>query len=298
VATVALADVHFSIGAGEIVAYLGKNGAGKSTTVKCLTGIIRPDAGVAEVAGFVPWQRRRDFFRQIGVLFGQRSQLIWDLPVRDSFELLAAQYAVSRAQYLRRLNELNELFDLRAIMANPARTLSLGQRVLADLCAVLLHSPKVLFLDEPTIGLDVVTKHNVRQLLRHLAQSGMTIFLTTHDVADLERLAHRVILLDEGTVRFDGSISHFRERFSSGMQVVITFSEPVVLPEPLTATATTEDGLTYIFRVSSSREVPDLVRRVASLPTPMIAMQAMPESTEDLLRKWLSPGDSEPRRIR
>jgi ABC-2 type transport system ATP-binding protein len=290
-ATVALTDVNFSVDAGEIVAYLGRNGAGKSTTIKCLTGILHPESGLVNVAGFTPWHRQREFFKEIGVVFGQRTQLVWDLPTRDSFDLLAAQYAVSSADYRRRLHDFDGVFDLSSILTSSVRTLSLGQRMLADLCAVLLHAPKVLFLDEPTLGLDVVTKHTFRLLLRELGRSGVTILLTTHDLAEIERIADRVILLEDGQVGFDGSMSAFRSQFSSGMHVVVTFSDPVVVPDAL-GSSIENDGLTYTFRVQSTGEVPALVRSLQSLQSPITELNVMPESIDDIVRHVLSQTDS------
>jgi ABC-2 type transport system ATP-binding protein len=184
-------------------------------------------------------------------------------------------------------------------MPQTVRTLSLGQRMLADLCAVMLHAPQVLFLDEPTLGLDVITQHAFRQLLRELARSGLTILLTTHDLTEIEHVADRVILLDDGRVRFDGSLAAFRATFSSRMQVVVTFTDPTVLPDNVTdgVAAVPHDHLTYSFRVASTRDVPALVARLASLPTPVAALNVVPESLEDIVRAVFArtaPGDAAP----
>ncbi|MDF2708706.1 MAG: ATP-binding cassette protein [Nonomuraea muscovyensis] len=203
----AVRDLSFGIAAGEFVGYLGPNGAGKSTTIKMLCGILTPTSGTVRVAGLDPSRRRTALARRIGVVFGQRTTLWWDLPLRDSFELIRLLYKVDRKIYRERLAELTETLDLGAFARTPVRQLSLGQRMRGDLAAALLHAPDVLVLDEPTIGLDVVSKAGIRDFLRRLnAEQGTTVLLTTHDLGDIERLCRRVMLIDHGRLAFDGTL--------------------------------------------------------------------------------------------
>ncbi|MFD1934491.1 ATP-binding cassette domain-containing protein [Nonomuraea mangrovi] len=203
----AVRDLSFSVAPGEFVGYLGPNGAGKSTTIKMLCGILTPTSGRVRVAGLDPSRRRTALARRIGVVFGQRTTLWWDLPLRDSFELIRLLYKVDRKVFAGRLEELVETLDLAGFMRTPVRQLSLGQRMRGDLTAALLHAPDVLVLDEPTIGLDVVSKNSIRAfLLKVNAERGTTVLLTTHDLGDIERLCRRVMLIDHGRLAFDGSL--------------------------------------------------------------------------------------------
>jgi ABC-2 type transport system ATP-binding protein len=211
----ALKGVSFSIRRGEVVGYIGPNGAGKSTTIKILCGILHPDSGSCAVAGRVPWQERRAHVAGIGVVFGQRSQLWWDVPVQDSFELLRDIYRVSRPRYAASLEELREALDLGPLLGSPARSLSLGQMMRCELAASLLHEPGLLFLDEPTIGLDAPSKLAVRAFIERInRERGVTVILTTHDAHDIEALAKRVILIGKGELLYDGS---FEALVSRGM---------------------------------------------------------------------------------
>ncbi len=207
----ALKDVSFTIGGGEMVGYIGPNGAGKSTTIKIMCGVLTPDGGMCEVNGRVPWKERVAHVKEIGVVFGQRSQLWWDVPVADSFELIRAIYKVDAASYKKILKELTELLELSEILKTPARTLSLGQRMRCEIAASLLHSPKILFLDEPTIGLDAVSKIAVRQFIKRLNEEhGTTVILTTHDMLDIEALTQRILLIGKGSVLWDGSLEELK----------------------------------------------------------------------------------------
>ena len=208
----ALDDLSFTIGDGEIVGYIGPNGAGKSSTIKVLSGILVPDSGTCLVNGRVPWKERKQHVAEIGVVFGQRSQLWWDVPVVDSFELLKEIYRVEDSRYRRNVDELTELLDLGELLRTPARQLSLGQRMRCEMAASLLHDPRVLFLDEPTIGLDAVSKLAVRSFIQKRNQThGTTVLLTTHDMQDIEALATRILLIGKGRLLLDGSFDDVRK---------------------------------------------------------------------------------------
>lgn len=207
----ALDDISFSISDGEIVGYIGPNGAGKSSTIKILSGILTPDSGECRVDGRVPWLERKKHVARIGVVFGQRSQLWWDVPVIDSFTLLRDIYRVEPERYRRDLDELCALLELEALLEVPARQLSLGQRMRCEVAASLLHDPRVLFLDEPTIGLDAVSKLALRQFIRERNRArGTTVLLTTHDMQDIEALAGRVLLIGKGRLLMDGTFEDVR----------------------------------------------------------------------------------------
>jgi len=218
----AVHDLSFSVETGEMVGYIGPNGAGKSTTIKMLTGILVPTAGHLRVAGLEPSRQRTELARRIGVVFGQRTTLWWDLPLRDSFELLQKIYRVEPARHRRNLEEYVELLDLGDLLDTPVRQLSLGQRMRGDITAALLHDPEILYLDEPTIGLDVVSKGRLREFLRTLnAERGTTLMLTTHDLQDIEALCDRVIVIDHGTAVFDGPLEGLHRRGESRRTLVV-----------------------------------------------------------------------------
>ena len=207
----ALNDVSFRIEDGEAVGYIGPNGAGKSSTIKILSGILTPDSGTCVIDGRVPWKDRRAHVSQIGVVFGQRSQLWWDVPVIDSFELIRDIYAVTEDVYKRNLRDLTDLLNLSEILKTPARSLSLGQRMRCKIAASLLHDPRILFLDEPTIGLDAVSKIAVREFVLDMnKRRGTTVILTTHDMQDVEALAQRVLLIGKGRILLDGTLDDIR----------------------------------------------------------------------------------------
>jgi ABC-2 type transport system ATP-binding protein len=230
----AVRDLSFDIGAGEMVGYIGPNGAGKSTTIKMLTGILVPSSGRLRVAGLEPSRQRTELARRIGVVFGQRTTLWWDLPLRDSFELLQKIYAVDPARHRRNLAEYVELLDLGDLLDTPVRQLSLGQRMRGDITAALLHDPEILYLDEPTIGLDVVSKGRLRDFLRTLnAERGTTLMLTTHDLQDIEALCDRVIVIDRGTAVFDGALGGLHRHGGSTRTLVVDLVDerpPIEVP--------------------------------------------------------------------
>lgn len=215
----AINHISFSINDGEMVGYIGPNGAGKSTTIKILSGILTPDSGTCLVNGQVPWKDRKEYVRRIGVVFGQRSQLWWDIPVADSFELLQAIYAIPAPRYRSRLEELTELLHLEELLKTPTRQLSLGQRMRCEIAASLLHEPELLFLDEPTIGLDAVSKIAVRDFVKKMNEEHKTtVILTTHDMQDIEAIARRVILIGKGQKLLDGTLEDLRREAASGSE--------------------------------------------------------------------------------
>ena len=218
----ALDAISFSLAAGELVGYIGPNGAGKSTTVKVLAGILVPDSGRCEVMGRVPWKERIAHVREIGVVFGQRTQLWWDLPVIESFDLLRDIYRVPHVEYVRTRDELISLMNLEVLLDTPVRQLSLGQRMRCDLVAALLHRPSLLYLDEPTIGLDAVSKLAVRGFLRRLnRERGVTVILTTHNMDDIEALCSRVILINQGKILLDGTLDNLRGRVTGERRLTV-----------------------------------------------------------------------------
>ncbi len=223
----AVSQVNFSLEPGEMVGYLGPNGAGKSTTIKILTGLLVPSGGEVEASGFVPWKQRQAYVAHIGAVFGQRTTLWWDLPVIDSFELLQAMYSIPAERFRRNLREFTEMLEMERFINTPVRSLSLGQRMRADLCAALLHEPSLVFLDEPTIGLDVVAKERIRQFIQKIHQErGTTIILTTHDLSDVEKLCSRVLILDQGQLLYDGSLAALSQRFDGRRLLAVTLANP------------------------------------------------------------------------
>jgi ABC-2 type transport system ATP-binding protein len=228
----AVDKVSFDIPPGEMVGYIGANGAGKSTTIKMLTGILTPTAGQVTVGGLVPWKQRLQYTRHIGVVFGQRTQLWWDLAVVESFLLLKKIYEVDDATYQRQMKIFDDLLEVGKYLHQPVRKLSLGQRMRCDLAAALLHRPQVLFLDEPTIGLDVLAKENVRIFLREVCQrEGVTVILTTHDLGDIEQLCRRVIIIDQGRVHFDGELDDLRRRVGRRVRMKVELRDSATSQE-------------------------------------------------------------------
>ncbi|MBV9440342.1 MAG: ATP-binding cassette domain-containing protein [Candidatus Eremiobacteraeota bacterium] len=223
---VAVEGVTMALDEGELVGYIGPNGAGKSTTIKMLTGILVPTSGIVRVNGIVPYEQRRRNARTIGVVFGQRSQLYWDLPLIESFELLRAIYGIGAARYRANLAHFTETLEMGEFLRTPVRQLSLGQRMRGDFAAAMLHDPRVVFLDEPTIGLDVVAKETIREFIARVnRERGTTFILTTHDLADVERLCRRIVLIDHGTLVYDGEIDALRDRFGNHRTLVVHLAQ-------------------------------------------------------------------------
>ena len=280
----ALTDVSFDIGRGELVGYIGPNGAGKSTTVKILSGILTPDGGTVEIGGRTPWKERKEHARHIGVVFGQRMQLWWDVPVLDSYSLLKDIYRIPEDAYQARLKELTEALDLGSLLRTPLRQLSLGQRMRAELCGSLLHSPELLFLDEPTIGLDAVSKLNLRDFLRWENQRNhTTILLTTHDMEDIAALCSRVMVLGHGNKLYDGDLSALLSRFDKTRTVTARFDgEPELsaLPGGLELTREGElVRLTYMPEKLATSDLLAILQRAGTIRE----MTVQPQNIDHLI---------------
>jgi ABC-2 type transport system ATP-binding protein len=264
----AVDGVDLRIERGELLGYLGPNGAGKSTTLKMLTGILMPTAGTVRVCDLVPVTQRRRLAQRIGVVFGQRSQLWWDLPLHDSFELARHIWRVPVADHTARLNRLRRDLDLDDFLHTPVRQLSLGQRMRGELTVALLHGPAVLFLDEPTIGLDVVSKQAVRAFLTDLRDRGdTTVVLTTHDLADIERLCKRLVVIDHGRVVHDGTLAALHERYGSRRRVRVELDEPLTAPLILPGViveSSSPDGLSVTYSLDGAT-AGELVARLAAV---------------------------------
>lgn len=229
---VAVDGISFSVDKGEMVGYIGPNGAGKSTSIKMLTGILVPTEGTIEIAGLVPYKQRKEHVKHIGVVFGQKTQLWWDVPVIDSLVLLKEIYKISDSVYKNNLLLFNDLLHLHEFQNIPTRQLSLGQRMRADLAAAMLHNPDILFLDEPTIGIDVVAKDRFRAFIRSLNNElGVTVLLTTHDMSDIEKVCKRILIIDKGQIIYDGAISAVKEQFAPYRVLEVDFDDTVLIDD-------------------------------------------------------------------
>ena len=218
----AVDDVSFSIKRGEIVGFIGPNGAGKSTTIKILSGILYPDAGDVTIKGYIPYKQRKQYVKHIGVVFGQKTQLNWDLPLIESFELMKFIYRIPQEKYEKNLSLFSKLLEMEDFINQPVRQLSLGQRMRGDIVAALLHSPEIVFLDEPTIGLDVVAKEKIREFIRYINEKEQTtILFTTHDMQDIEKVCDRLIIIDKGKKIYDGSIDQIKNKYANSKTIEI-----------------------------------------------------------------------------
>jgi len=256
----ALTDISFSIPDGEIVGYIGPNGAGKSTTIKIMSGVLTPDSGLCNINGYIPWKNRKEYTKKIGVVFGQRSQLWWDVPVIDSFELLKEMYEIDPAVYRNSLDELVELLNLEDLLKTPTRVLSLGQRMKCEIAASLLHHPDILFLDEPTIGLDTVSKLAIRQFIKKInRERKTTVILTTHDMQDIEALAERILLMGKGTLIFDGSLETMGSAVNHTKHINIKYDgDLLAVPEGVTIIKSTAEQI--IVKIDTTQTtVPDIL---------------------------------------
>jgi ABC-2 type transport system ATP-binding protein len=281
----AVGGVSFEIAPGELVGFLGPNGAGKTTTLKMLSGLLQPSGGTATVLGHLPWKREEAFRRKISLLLGQKNQLVWDLPARESFALNRAIYRVDPSQAARTLDHLSGLLEVRSLLDQPVRELSLGERMKMELIAALVHKPQVLFLDEPTLGLDVVSQHRVRDFLRHLvAEEKITTILTSHYLQDIESLCKRVIIIDHGRIIHDGSWDQIVRDFSDRKEIVLRFSgSPPELQGADWGEIISKDAVTLRLRVSFAQATA-ISRRALDLPgLEDIRIEAMP--IEEVIRR-------------
>ncbi|HEX4013788.1 MAG TPA: ATP-binding cassette domain-containing protein [Candidatus Cybelea sp.] len=291
---VAVGGVSFSLEPGELVGYIGPNGAGKSTTIKMLTGILVPTSGEVKVAGLTPWKSRKENARNIGVVFGQRSQLYWDLPLIESFELLRAIYGVPADRYRQNLKEFVEILEMDDFLHTPVRQLSLGQRMRGDFAAALLHGPRVVYLDEPTIGLDVVAKEAIREFIARInAERGATIVLTTHDLADVERLCRRIVLIDNGAIIYDGDIDRIKSEYGRFRTLVVRFGEPVKNPELAGAQLASVEDSVARFRFDRNVQRADLLVRQASERYPVEDVSLEEPDLESIIRRIYIEGYEE-----
>jgi ABC-2 type transport system ATP-binding protein len=262
----ALDGISFSIQPGELVGYIGPNGAGKSTTVKILSGILVPSNGTCQVMGLVPWKQRIKVVARIGVVFGQRTQLWWDLPVIESFDLLRDIYRIKPAEYKRTRDEMISMLDLGPLLDVPVRQLSLGQRMRCDLAATLLHKPEILFLDEPTIGLDAVSKLAVRDFIQKLNQEqGVTVLLTTHDMDDIEALCRRVLVINHGKIFLDGTLDQLRARITRERRLIVDLANANDTVTVADAEVMRQEGLRVFFRFDPAKiSAAELIARITA----------------------------------
>ncbi len=282
----ALNDISFNIKKGEIVGYIGPNGAGKSTTIKIMCGILLPTSGECIIDGYIPWKQRKEYVSNIGVVFGQRSGLWWDVPPIDSFELLKDIYNISQKNYEEKLNELKESLDLGEIINIPTRQLSLGQRMRCEIAAALLHNPKILFLDEPTIGLDAVSKLSLRKCIKKINETtGLTIILTTHDMQDIEALTNRIILIGKGKILYDGSLEKIKEKYKDKMKINIkfTYTDKKIQMKNIKVLEQTEESASLILKHREDNMTDILNELAKQVEITDIGIEEM--STDDVIAK-------------
>lgn len=294
----AVDDISFSIADGEIVGYIGANGAGKSTTIKMMTGILTPTSGKITVDGLVPYEKRKENAKRIGVVFGQKTQLWWDLPLSETFTLLKEIYEVSDKDFNERMAFLNSTLSLEDFMLTPVRSLSLGQRMRADIAAALIHNPKVVYLDEPTIGLDVMVKEKVRNAIREINKKyKTTIILTTHDLNDIEELCSRIIIIDNGKKIYDGSLEEIKSKYGARTSIELQVKEKIDLSTLSFKENLKEDDLNIkeennkiiaTFnknKISSSEIMSEILTKVE-----VIDFKVIETSIEDIIKKIYSEG--------
>jgi ABC-2 type transport system ATP-binding protein len=287
----AVDSVSFTIEAGELVGYLGPNGAGKSTTIKMLTGILVPTSGEVNIGGHVPWKDRVPYVKGIGVVFGQRTNLWWDLPVIESLDLLKHVYRIPEDRYEQNLAEFREMLGLDEFLHTPVRSLSLGQRMRADLAGALLHDPQIIFLDEPTIGLDVVAKERIRQFIKAInRERSVTVILTTHDLGDVEKLCERVMMIDHGKLLFDGSPGELVRRFGGERELVVDFAEDYANVEIDGARVARRDDRRVTYRFTrGSISASELIQRL-STHYRILDLSVQEPQIEDTVRRIYEQG--------
>lgn len=296
----AVNDISFQIPQGEICGYIGENGAGKSTTIKMLTGILVPTSGHLKVNGYVPYKEREKFVRDIGVVFGQRSQLWWDIGVIESFQLLKKVYRIPEQDYKQRMSELVERLQLAELLNRPVRKLSLGQRMRCELAASLIHNPSIVFLDEPTIGLDIVVKTEIREFLKDMNRNyGTTILLTTHDLQDIEALCSRVIMLDDGQIIYDGGLTELKKKWGKGKEVWFQFADRMdfdrleQLTQGLDVRWSKENEITAKVWIPQERvNVSEVLSRIVGIME-IRDIKIVETNTDDIVREIYKSGSSD-----
>jgi ABC-2 type transport system ATP-binding protein len=294
----AVNDVSFHINKGEIVGYIGENGAGKSTTIKMLTGILTPSSGEIVINEMDPHKNREEYVKTIGVVFGQRSQLWWDIAVQESFRLLKKIYKVSNEDYKRNMDLINSTLEIDSFLNQPVRKLSLGQRMRCELAAALIHNPQILFLDEPTIGLDVLVKMKIREFLKEINKEyKTTILLTTHDISDIEALCERVIMLDEGKIIYNGELESLRTSYAEGKELVFEFKnkkEKIELEEATShlsvSWTNTDNELKWIAKVHNNEESISDVMSAIVKNHEIIDLKVREIALEEVIRKIYEEG--------
>ncbi|MFO7539565.1 MAG: ATP-binding cassette domain-containing protein [Chloroflexota bacterium] len=286
----AVENVSFTLAPGELVGLLGPNGAGKTTTLKILSGLLHPTAGEAQVLGYTPFERPRDLLRQISLIMGNRNQLIWDIPALDSFELNQAIYRIPPAEFRRTRDEFIELLDMQELVTKPVRNLSLGERMKVEIAGALLHRPKVLFLDEPTIGLDVTMQRRIRKFIKSYNQQyGASVILTSHYMADVEALCERVIVIHHGRILFDGPLTQLVDRFSAYRRLIVTPENPAADLSPYGEVVEKENGR-FVLQVAKS----DTARSAARLLNDLTVVDLIVEnpSVEDVIDQVFQTNDA------
>ncbi|MEN1938196.1 ATP-binding cassette domain-containing protein [Paenibacillus sp. 102] len=294
----AVNDVSFTVKQGEMVGYIGENGAGKSTTIKMLTGILTPTSGQITVNGMNPHKQREEFVKTIGVVFGQRSQLWWDIAVQESFRLLKKVYGVSDIQYKEHMEHVIETLDIGPLLDKPVRKLSLGQRMRCELAAALIHNPPLLFLDEPTIGLDVLVKLKIREFLKEMNERyKTTILLTTHDITDIEALCERVIMLDEGNIMYDGSLEKLRSQWGAEKEIHFQFTVPVsyqqlsmLMPDNHVAWSQGKEEYTWIAKIPNEEVMISMLISKVVQAFQIKDLKINEVSTEEIIRNIYEEG--------
>jgi ABC-2 type transport system ATP-binding protein len=281
----AVDNLSFHIEEGELVGFIGPNGAGKSTSIKMLTGILVPTSGTLEVNGLVPHKNRKANAQQIGVVFGQKTQLWWDVPVIDSLVLLKDIYKISDTQYKRNLALFNDLLDLHEFQNTPVRQLSLGQRMRADLAAALLHNPRILYLDEPTIGVDIVAKQRLREFIKEINQDQkITVLLTTHDMGDIEKLCNRMMIVDHGKLIYDGGVDQIRRTFGMERTLIVEFEEELADFAVPGATLIKSEGRRKWFQFHRLQTTPSALITSIAAQHNIIDLEVVEPEIEDMVR--------------
>ncbi|RLG16862.1 ABC transporter [Nanoarchaeota archaeon] len=281
----ALKGISFTVDEGEILGMIGPNGAGKSTTVKILTGILVPTSGKVNVAGYNPWRDRVEYVKNIGVVFGQKSHMWWMLPPESSFKMYKELYNIDDKDYKRRLDYLVDMLDVRKVIQTPVRNLSLGERIKCNIVAAFLHNPKIVFLDEPTIGLDVESKHRVRKFLKEINKEyNTTIILTTHDMIDIEQTCDRVVVIDKGILRYDGELEYLKKKYAWDAIIKARVRKPVKSLRMNGVSYTKKDDYNLVFRIDTRKaSIGNLVNRIAKYG--IIDLTVEEPSIEEVVRR-------------